>query len=128
MAFGAYFKLKEARDVLDIQDTVDDPELTVYGLDGNQQVDVMLDDFAEILPLTGDDAAFATKAVNYWVASRYKAKRKNFDAANYYKDAFELEIGRLQNKFKKTPTTKHKRVSVKTSHTTVPLFVQTKKF
>lgn len=128
MVFGKYFKIKEARDVLDIQDTVDDPELTVYGLDGNQQVDIMLDDFADTLPLTDDDFALATAAVNYWVASRYKAKRKNFDAANYYKDAFEIEIDRLKNKFKKTPTEHHKRVSVKSEHVTVPLFVQTKKF
>lgn len=128
MAFGSYFKIKEARDVLDIQDTVDDPELTVYGIDGNQQVDLMLDDFADTLPLTDDNAKLATSAVNYWVASRYKAKRKNFDAANYYKDAFVIEIDRLKNKFKKQPSEHHKRVSVKTEHTITPLFVQTKKF
>jgi len=128
LAFGTYFKIKESRDILDIQDTVDDPELNVYGVDGNQQVDTDLFDFADVLPLTGDDFKLATSAVNYWVGSRYKAKRKNFEAANYYKDAYNTEIDRLKNKFKKTPTAKHKRVSITQQPKTTPLFVQTKKF
>ena len=128
MVFGTYVKLEEFRKIVDIDDTIDDPELQLIIDTANQDVDTWLFPFADELPLTGDLAIQATNAANYRAASLWKAKKHNEPLAKYYNENFANIIKLVIERLKATPTTRTKRVGVQTDYKTRLLFSQTKRF
>jgi len=128
MAFGDYVKLEDLRKIVDIDDTIDDPELQLLIDTANQDTDTWLFPFAEELPLTGDLATQATNAANYRAAALWKARKQNEVLAKFYNEQFEKIIKLIIERLKATPTTRTKRVSRETDYKTRRLFSQTKRF
>ncbi len=128
MVFGKYVKLEDLRKIVDIDDTIDDPELEILIDTSNQTVDTYLFPFAEELPLTGDLADQAGNAANYLTASLWKARKQNAELAKFYYEQFEDIIKLVIQRLKATPTTRTKRVARETYYKTRQLFSQTKRF
>jgi hypothetical protein len=67
MALGEYFILKDLRDIVDIDDTVDDPVLKTYGKAADDDIEMNLSPVAQI-PLTGTLLSAAKRAALFYVA------------------------------------------------------------
>lgn len=133
MAFGTYFttkRLNSLKEIVDIDDTLDDDTLKLFGNTANQDIDTQLAPFADSLPLTGDLLTQAENASIYFVASLWKAKKENEALAKFYKEQYQSTIDNLITKLKSQPSTTNrtKRVSVAQDYSTRLLFSQTKKF
>jgi len=128
MAFGSYGKLEDLRKIIDITDSIDDPDLKLVITTANQDTDTYLFPFAESLPLTGDLALQAANAANYRAASLWKARKQNEALAKYYNEQFKDIMARIIDRLKNTPTNRTKRVQATTDYKTRLLFSQTKRF
>jgi hypothetical protein len=133
MAFGTYFtksSLNSLKEVVDIDDTLDDDTLNLFGTRANQRIDTKLAPWADSLPLTGDFLEVAKNASVFFVASLWKAKKENQDLAKFYMTQFDETIDNLIEQLKKQPSTSNrtKRVSVGQDYSTRLLFSQTKKY
>lgn len=135
MVFGNYFTdgiLVKARQLTDIDDTLDDDTFKVLGETAGQEVDTWLAPWAESLPfLEGSDFFIQVQnAIIYKVAALWKAKKKDKDLATFWNGQFKDTMGLIVEKLKRQPSTtnRSKRVSVPTEHATKLLFSQTKKF
>jgi hypothetical protein len=115
---------------VDIDDTLDDDTLNLFGTSANQDIDTKLAPWAEVLPLTDDKLTLAKNASIYFVASLWKAKKENKELAEFYMKQYTSTIDGLIEQLKKQPSTTNrtKRVSVSQDYQTRLLFSQTRKF
>jgi len=134
MVLSDFFSIDSFRDVVDIPDALDDPELKILGKLASSDVDTALfpyigdDSTGAITPLTGDDLTLAQNCTSYRTASLWKAKKQNKDLAEYYNKLYKEQLENFITKLKSRRTSRTKRASVQTEYKTEQLFTQTKKF
>ena len=80
---GQYVKLQEARTALDIDDDLDDEELTTIVKDANQDLEIAITPVVDAVPVVDGTAVF--KALGrtglIYVRARWKEKKHNFKLA-----------------------------------------------
>ena len=134
MTLSDFFSIDSFRDVVDIPDALDDPELKTLGKLASSDVDTAIypyvgdDSTGAVTTLTGDDLEIAQNATSFLTASLWKAKKQNKDLAKYYLDLYKSQIDKLVIKLKSRRTSRTKRASVSTEYQTEQMFTQMKKF
>lgn len=131
---SSFFLIDNFRDIVDIPDALDDPELLKLGVLASGSIDTALFPYigettdGSITPLTGDNLKLAQNLCSLKTGSLWKAKKQNKDLAKYYNDLYEDELKKFILKLQATRTSRTKRVSVTTDYKTQQLFSQSKKF
>jgi len=134
MTLSEFFVIDNFRDIVDIPDALDDPELEKLGVLASSDVDTALypyigdDSTGAITPLTADDLTIAQNACSLLTASLWKAKKQNKDLAKYYEGLYQKQLDKLIVKMRSRRTSRTKRASVQTDYKTTQMFTQTKKF
>ena len=126
---GAYFILKNIRNIVDIEDTLDDKDLELFGASADIEIDFQVYPFTEELPLTGELLLSAQSAALYFVAAKWKAKKENDKLATFYNNEFKSLMSTLIKRLKANPTVerRNKRNAVQTEVKATTLFSQTRK-
>lgn len=127
MAQGKYFAVNDVRDILDVEDTLDDSELKTYGVLADDDIEMRLSPFTPV-PLIGDLFSAAKRATLFYVAAAWKRKRGNFEASQDYMNNYHDIVESMITLAQTVRTIKTKRVSVGTEYQTDTLFSQKLRF
>lgn len=123
-----YFDLGDLRNIVEIEDSLDDPVLKSFGKMADDDIDAELFKVAGALPLTGENLTKAKSLALYKVAALWKAKKENMDVATFYENQYKSGIKSLIEAVSKQYTARTKRVSESTSYVTELTNSQTRKF
>ena len=113
------------RKILNIDDTVDDPELEKLGEVWADTLESDLGPYASAFPLTGENKNKAIRCVSLGVASGYKNSRNNKDQATFYMELYEKAKDALISRLQTQP--KSARQSVRNEYVTKTLHFQKKR-
>lgn len=96
MALGEYFELTEVKHFLDINNDEKNTKLNELGKEANQEIDLQIFPFADVLPLTGVYAIQAKRAAFNYVVSKWKKKLNNEKLAKEFMDDFKQNMETLK--------------------------------
>lgn len=123
-----YFDLGDLRNIIDVEDALDDPVLKSFGKMADDDIDAEMSTVAGALPLTGDNLTKAKSLALFKAASLWKGKKDNKDLAVFYDNQYKAGIKALKEAIAKQYTSRTKRVSVSTDYVTELTNSQTRKF
>jgi len=113
------------RKILNINDTVDDPELKSMGEISNDDVEDDISDHVDNEVLAGEDLSKAIKLCTLLTASMYKNGKNNKEQAKFFMDLYDKAMDNFKRRKRVRPSTARK-VST-TSRATQPLQFQLKR-
>jgi len=106
------------RKLLNINDTVDDPDIKIMGEIANDDVENDISDHVDNETLTGEDLSKAIKLCTLLTASLYKNGKNNKEQSKFFMDLYEKGLDRFKARKRVRPSTARK---VSTTEFTVNL-------
>lgn len=96
------------RKILNINDTVDDPELKSTGEIANDDVENDISNHVDNETLSGEDLSKAIKLSTTLTASMYKNGKNNKEQAKFFMDLYEKGLERFKTRKTVRPSTARK--------------------
>ncbi len=118
---GEYFDLQEVKNFLEITDDLSNTKLNQLGKEANQEIDLQMSRFADVLPLTGVYAMQAKRAAFNYVISKWKKKVNNLDAYKEFMSEFEKNMKTLKEALEAIPEGRTDTVVVANDYRSEPL-------
>ncbi len=125
MATNDLINLAAIRKILNINDTVDDPDLQSFGEIANDDVETDIAEYVDSETLSGEDLAKAIKLCTLLTAAMFKNGKNNKEQTKFYMDLYEKGLKKFKNR-KLTKPASARKIST-TTRAVSPLHFQLKR-